>query len=133
MGLPQLQPRRPCPRLEQASRGFAGRVRFPAGVICFSFSYSLSSSSRFDFEGIGNRRKRTVTFKSDRQEGEGGGAGQGGGEAGDKVRGASPLLVYRGQLACELLPAAVAADPGIQRAKLSVLGMTTVATVMAHC
>src|SRR5215831_7181859 len=35
MGLPQLQPRRPCPRLEQASRGFAGRVRFPAGVICF--------------------------------------------------------------------------------------------------
>src|SRR5215471_14395459 len=39
-----------------------------------------------------------------------------------------PLLVYRGQLACELLPAAIAADPGIQCAKLSALGMTTVAT-----
>src|SRR5262245_42463223 len=42
---------------------------------------------------------------------------------------ASALLVYRGQLACELLPAAIAADPSIQRAKLSVLGMITVATV----
>src|SRR5262249_52001103 len=43
-------------------------------------------------------------------------------------RGASPLLVYRGQLGCELLPAAIAADPGVQRANLSVLGMTTVAS-----
>src|SRR5262249_62308270 len=39
-----------------------------------------------------------------------------------------PLLDYRGQLACELLPAAIAADPDSQRAKLSALGMTTVAT-----
>src|SRR5215469_344901 len=39
-----------------------------------------------------------------------------------------PLLAYRGQLACELLPAAIAADPDIQRAKLSPLGTTTVAT-----
>src|SRR5215510_1393779 len=48
-------------------------------------------------------------------------------EAGD-IKGRVPLLVYRGQLACELLPAAIAADPGIQRAKLSVLGMITVPT-----
>src|SRR5262245_34297470 len=45
-----------------------------------------------------------------------------------KRRGASPLRAYRGQLACELLPAVIAADPDIQRAKLSALGTTTVAT-----
>src|SRR5262245_61626977 len=38
MGLTPRQPRRPCPRLDQAWRSFAGRVRFPPVSSVCSFS-----------------------------------------------------------------------------------------------
>src|SRR6516225_3733576 len=41
MGLTLPQLRRPCPRLEQAWRSFAGRVRFPPVSFVCSFSSPL--------------------------------------------------------------------------------------------
>src|SRR6516164_6430272 len=52
MGLPLLQLRWSCPRLEQACRGFPGRVRFPPA----SFVYSFSSPTKNALNSLGADR-----------------------------------------------------------------------------